>query len=169
MTKEKTYYIYKHTNPFNQKCYIGKTCLKPNTRWGFKGSGYKNQPKFYEDIVKYGWENFTHEILCDGLTNEEAQIKEIEMIHKYNSLDPEHGYNTNCGDVSGYKNYYIKKKEERLVHCIELNLTFKTASEAERATGIDNSAISKVCKGLRASAGKHPQTGEKLHWEYIKE
>ena len=55
----------------------------------------------------------------------------------------------------------------KLIHCIELNLTFKTSLEAKAATGIDNSSILKVCKGQRHSAGKHPDTGEKLHWQYI--
>ena len=35
----------------------------------------------------------------------------------------------------------------KLIHCIELNLTFKTSLEAKAATGIDNSSILKVCKG----------------------
>ena len=35
------------------------------------------------------------------------------------------------------------------------------------ATGIDNSSILKACKGIRHSAGKHPETGEKLHWKFI--
>ena len=28
--------------------------------------------------------------------------------------------------------------------------------------------ISKCCRGLTKSAGRHPVTGEKLHWEYKK-
>jgi hypothetical protein len=54
--------------------------------------------------------------------------------------------------------------KNRLIHCIELDLTFETSLEAMAATGIDNSSILKVCKGIRHSAGKHPETGERLHW-----
>jgi hypothetical protein len=46
----------------------------------------------------------------------------------------------------------------KLIHCIELDLTFKTSLEAKAVTGIDNSDILKVCKGIRHSAGKHPET-----------
>jgi hypothetical protein len=52
----------------------------------------------------------------------------------------------------------------RLIHCIELDLTFKTSLEAKEVTGIDNSSILKACKGIRHSAGKHPDTKEPLHW-----
>lgn len=54
--------------------------------------------------------------------------------------------------------------KNKLIHCIELDLTFKTSLEAKEVTGIDNSSILKACKGIRHSAGKHPDTGEKLHW-----
>lgn len=33
------------------------------------------------------------------------------------------------------------------------NIVFQGVREAERATGVDNSNISKVCKGIRKSAG----------------
>lgn len=54
--------------------------------------------------------------------------------------------------------------KNRLIHCIELDLTFKTSLEAKASTGIDNSSILKACKGIRHSAGKHPDTNEPLHW-----
>jgi hypothetical protein len=55
----------------------------------------------------------------------------------------------------------------KLIHCIELDMIFKTSLEAKAATGIDNSSILKACKGIRHSAGKHPDTNEPLHWQYI--
>lgn len=141
------------------------TGLKPQTRW-CNGSGYGNQPKFYEDIVKYGWDGFEHEIIYDNLTKPEAQEKEIELIKEYKTYDIQYGYNKNCKTLREYK-YYIPKEREKLIHCIELNLTFKTSLAAARATGIDNSSILKACKGIRQSAGKHPDTREKLHWEFV--
>ena len=55
----------------------------------------------------------------------------------------------------------------KLIYCIELDQTFKTATEAKEVTGIDNSSILKVCKGIRHSAGKHPETNAPLHWRFI--
>lgn len=91
----KTYYVYKHTNIFNEKCYIGITSQNPVRRWA-KGVGYsKSQSKFYNAILKYGWDNFTHEILFEGLSFEDALNKEVELIILFDSY--ENGYNTSLG------------------------------------------------------------------------
>lgn len=55
----------------------------------------------------------------------------------------------------------------KLIKCIELDKVFKSALDAKRELNIDNSAILKVCKGERKSAGKHPITQEPLHWQFI--
>lgn len=55
----------------------------------------------------------------------------------------------------------------KLIKCIELDEVFKSALDAKRKVGIDNSTILKACKGERKSAGKHPITKEPLHWQFI--
>ena len=87
------YCVYMHIFP-NGKRYIGITCCQPYRRWQ-KGYGYRNQAKIYNAIKKYGWENIRHEILFDGLTLEEANQKEIELIQKYKTIA--HGYNVELG------------------------------------------------------------------------
>ena len=82
-----SYLIYKHTNIFNNKSYIGQTIASanPEIRWQ-RGNGYINQPKFYRAIKKYGWDNFTHETLefCDTL--DQANLREQYWIAVYNSI-----------------------------------------------------------------------------------
>lgn len=46
------------------------------------------------------------------------------------------------------------------VKCIETGVQYLSATHAFRETGIDNSQISKACKGILPSAGK-------LHWEFV--
>ena len=58
-------------------------------------------------------------------------------------------------------------KNKKKVKCINTGEIFKSIMDASRKTGIDSAAISKVCRKLRQSAGKHPITGEKLKWEYM--
>lgn len=70
---EKTWFVYKHTSPSN-KVYIGITSQKPIYRWN-NGLGYNKQQYFWRAIQKYGWENFFHEILFEGLGEEEAKEK----------------------------------------------------------------------------------------------
>jgi hypothetical protein len=57
------------------------------------------------------------------------------------------------------------------VICIETGEIFKSCAEAATAMGLSKntrSHISRVCRGLEQSAGKHPITKEKLHWKYFK-
>ena len=69
------YIVYKRTNKINNKVYIGKTLKTLDERWA-NGKGYRGSIKFYSAIEKYGPENFTHEILKDNLTKEEADYWE---------------------------------------------------------------------------------------------
>ncbi|MBR6517149.1 MAG: hypothetical protein IKT40_09975 [Bacilli bacterium] len=63
-------------------------------------AGYKNNEYFTNAINKCGWDNIQHIILYKGLTKEEAENKEIELIAKYKSNQREYGYNiANGGHV----------------------------------------------------------------------
>lgn len=87
------YYVYQHINKTNGKRYIGVTKQNPESRWGIDGVNYKSSPYFYSAIQKYGWDGFEHEILFNGLTKEEACIKEIELIARFKTQDKQYGYN----------------------------------------------------------------------------
>ena len=90
------YILYKHIFP-NGKVYIGITCKSVGTRWRKDGSGYSQQKLIWNAIQKYGWDNIKHEILFTNLTKEEACLKEVEYIAKYNSNDIKGGYNQSLG------------------------------------------------------------------------
>ncbi len=89
------YCVYKHTSP-SGKVYIGITRQTPSARWR-GGLGYRHNEPFFRAIVKYGWENFTHEILLDGLTRAEACAEEVELIAAHKSSDERYGYNLTTG------------------------------------------------------------------------
>ena len=94
----KKFYVYVHVCP-NGKRYVGATTAsKPERRWA-KGRGYKHQ-LFEEAILKYGWNNITHEVFEVG-SKEEMYRKEIELISFYHSNDPEYGYNISVGGEKG--------------------------------------------------------------------
>ena len=92
--------VYKHTNIINNKSYIGITSRKPEDRWGKQGEKYRpakgRYSSFYSAIKRYGWNNFTHEILLEHLSFEKASYKEKELIIFYNSKAP-NGYNLTDG------------------------------------------------------------------------
>lgn len=100
------YSVYKHTSP-NGKVYIGITKMNPELRWQ-NGAGYKENNKFWKDILFYGWSNIKHEILYVDLTEEEAKNKEVELISRYKSNDEAFGYNKIVSN-------YVPKKDKRNV------------------------------------------------------
>lgn len=105
-----TYKVYMHISPSGKR-YIGITCQKNiNRRWQ-NGLGYRSQAKFYRAIQKYGWENFEHIIVLDGVSKEVAENIEIELIKKYDSRNPQKGYNVeNGGNCFGTHSEETKRK-----------------------------------------------------------
>ena len=58
----------------------------------------------------------------------------------------------------------------KLVKCLETGQIFSSTTEAAKWCGLKSSSpIRDYCRGVERvkSAGKHPQTGEKLHWQYV--
>lgn len=104
MSDKNNCHVYIHTNKVNGKRYIGITSNKPNARWN-NGNGYKHNPHFTNAIKKYGWDNFSHEILASGLDEESAKEMEKTLIKQYNSTNPLFGYNQSSGGepMSGVK------------------------------------------------------------------
>lgn len=117
MFLDRDWVVYMHINKINNKKYVGMTC-NINSRFGKNGSGYlrKNkdgtytQPAFANAIIKYGWENFSHEVLYSNLLKEEADKLEEEIIEKYNTRNPKNGYNIREGGSNGHLSEETKAK-----------------------------------------------------------
>ena len=88
--------LYIHTNNINGKRYIGIS-NDTKRRWRGNGVEYKQNRQFYNDIQKFGWSNFVHEILLTNLSFEEAKNREIFYIALFKTSDPKYGYNKSIG------------------------------------------------------------------------
>lgn len=185
---DKKYIIYCHTNKINGKKYIGQTNTTPARRWGKNGSEYisKGNEHFKNAILKYGWDNFEHDILFFDLNKEQANQKEKELIKQYKTKNPKYGYNKTSGGSNAntltdaqkeklieknnilWNNGFFKNIINTPVYCVELDIIFESALDAERKTGIDNSSIQKACKEQLNYSGFLPN-GQPIHWVYFKD
>ena len=125
------YVVYKITNNTNGKIYVGMT-NNIKRRWRYGGIEYRppltsdNHRPFWNAIQKYGWDNFTKEIMIPNLTKEEAFDKEIEMIKKLKANDKAIGYNISPGGNGG-KIYLVHPRGMfGKHHTIENNIRQKT-------------------------------------------
>lgn len=100
MSGEKSYKVYCHTNKINGKRYIGVTSKSLYGRSKANGRGYSNSKYFANAIEKYGWESFSHEILKDNLTKDDASVWERYYIHLYETQDGDKGYNIQGGGIN---------------------------------------------------------------------
>jgi len=96
-------YIYRITNTFSGKCYIGETKqISPEKRWkGHIKSITKNKgcPALKDAIKKYGLDKFKFEVII--ICFDEDRFKyEVEYIKKFNSQVP-NGYNILPGGIGG--------------------------------------------------------------------
>ena len=130
---ESIYVIYKHTSP-SGKSYIGQTkhyetrMIQHQRRTGCRA--------FHAAITKYGWDNFVHEIICEGLTIDEANECEELMISEHTTLSP-NGYNLHSGGLNR------KPSEETL---LKLKSHTKTPEHIEK--------IASQNRGIKRSLNK---------------
>lgn len=153
----KNYLVYCHTSPSGKK-YIGRT---DSIRRRWNPSQYKNCPIFYEAIQKYGWKNFKHEVLLDGLTRAESDEWEQYYIALYKTDCRGYGYNFSKGGTGG------NQKPTTIVSQYDLEgnyiATFSSAAEAARSVDLERGAarrerVSWCCK--------HGGVGFGFQWRY---
>lgn len=148
----------------NGKLYIGQTCQSAERRWR-RGDGYKECPYVFKAIKKYGWDNVKHYIIADGLSHDQADQLEIELIEKYNTTDRRDGYNIQHGGGitrGGFHNTQehndkISISKSKAVDCYTLDGefvgTFDSATIAAKVFGLNSQDISNVRNGKQMTAG----------------
>lgn len=109
MEQEKNYCVYKHVSP-SGKCYIGITSINPLKRWKAGGWGYSRKTIFGKAIKKYGWDNFTHEIIFHNINRDLAEKIEIRYIYFYKYILCISYNDANGGRLAGKMSDEMKKK-----------------------------------------------------------
>lgn len=129
----KAWVVYMHENRENGKKYIGITCQRPERRWQ-NGEGYRQSRHFYSAIKSHGWDAFRHEVLYTNLTQAEAEKLEIELIEKYQTLNPEKGYNL---DPGGHLRRPTEETRQRL----------REAHQGQKPTALNRQRLLEAVKG----------------------
>ena len=105
--REKSYTVYLHVNKVNEKVYVGITSMRVENRWR-EGKGYKKCEIMNRAILKYGWSNFEHIILCKTSKNR-AIVLEKTLIKLYKNKRMSYNI-SGGGEGAGTVSEYTKEK-----------------------------------------------------------
>lgn len=159
VVEEKVYTVYRHISP-SGRVYVGITTSTLLDRWGNGGCRYKRCKLFYRAIQKYGWDNFIHEIILNGVSKLEAIYTEKYLIKWYKLLGI--SYNITDGgestkgihmpeDAKAKISKYLKENRGRAVlqysMCGEFINEYKSAAEASRVLGYGKTSVSYCASG----------------------
>lgn len=177
---KKTYKIYRYwvETGGQEWNYVGQTVKSRGSRGGsWKTlSGYKDQPKFYSAIQKYGPESFQYEVIWETSDKQEAFDLEKMTIEILDSI--EHGFNSSIGGYgnTGCHNQLGKKRKVKTPeHKFEtaVNIArgkgrsgvvqydldgnyiaeYPLIKHAAEKIGISHTSIIFACQGKRKTAG----------------
>lgn len=151
--------VYKHTSPTG-KVYIGITTQDVKARWG-NGNNYSSNKRFRNAIKKYGWDNFTHEVIFDGLSIEDAKNKEIELIALYDATNPEKGYNVTLGGESGYGYRHTEQTKQRIREAM-VGRVSPMKGRTHSAETKNKISVGNIKKGRRSGFTLSDETKQKI-------
>lgn len=107
----KTYTVYKLTSP-SGKIYVGWTSRKLKKRLQDHMSEVRRgyQRPIQKALRKYPIDQWTQEVVLETVDYNESLKTEVESINKFNTTDPEKGYNISTGGEYGATG--VKRSEE---------------------------------------------------------
>lgn len=101
--------IYKITSP-SGKIYIGQSNNIFRRKWEYASKKCCDQPKLYNSIIKYGWENHNFEIIYECNENE-LNYYERYYINYYSSFNSKHELNL----TEGGDHYKLSKETKQKI------------------------------------------------------
>lgn len=135
------YKVYMYAFP-DGKRYIGMTKHTLRERRNY---GYQHNEPLRQLVRKLKWNEYQHEILCDGLTKEEACEKEKYYIKLFDTTDPNKGYNISHGGNRTFEG--LKHTEAHKRYMSELYKGKVFSAETRKRLQISNlkTAKSVIC------------------------
>lgn len=152
------YRIYKYTSP-EGKSYVGCTTQTLKIRAGICGINYSQCTRFWEAIKKFGWDSMVSEILAETDDAYEAGQLEIANQLKYDTVNPEHGYNSRIQEYP-----FTPEVRAKLAASVSAAMTPEVKSkisEHVKAALSDPEVHAKLTEANRANLAK-PEVKQKL-------
>ncbi|MDY4819834.1 MAG: NUMOD3 domain-containing DNA-binding protein [Bacilli bacterium] len=102
MDNNNIYKVYCLTLKQDNRKYFGCTKNTLKHRWN-KGKGHSYGGKMQKAIKEYGWDSFSHELIKDNLSEEEAFSLEEKLIKEFKTQNELYGFNSSSGGKSSAK------------------------------------------------------------------
>lgn len=156
--------IYLLTSP-SGKIYIGKTSNFEKRMQSYAVQKAIRQPLLNRSILKYGFENFTKDILCE-CDKMSLNYWEVFYIKLFNSTNKSFGMNLHLGGNGG--NVMTKEGRQRMLDMLVQRIGNKNPNfgnhfkhtETARKNMLQNQPSRKGCKNSRAKSVICIETGE---------
>lgn len=146
--------IYKFENLINHKIYIGQSTQLEERYKQHKSKSNTVDKRFYDAVRKYGWDNFSYEIL-EYCQPEELNDREVYYVSYYDSYN--NGYNATPGGDNIGKHASISVQQYSLSG--KFIKEYNSMKEASKATGVSVNMLTRCCKGRTNHAGLY-------QWKY---
>lgn len=145
-------FIYKITNKINGKVYIGQTIRSLEIRWA--EHKYSKKTAISKAIQKYGEENFKIEEIDGANSQSELNYKEWLLIHKFNSLDRNKGYNSTEGGGAGGRRSEESKLRSKIA--LKKSQNKKSGSKNSNSKKVINTSTKEV---FESALGAYKKSG----------
>lgn len=99
--------------------------------------------------------------------NPEAKKKRIKQIKNINQENRVQKIKDYYNNLTKEERTMRMKKLFKKIRCIETQQVFNSINEAAQWCGVSSSSISHCLREDQKTAGKHPITKIRLHWEYV--
>jgi group I intron endonuclease len=153
--------IYKISNNFNTRSYVGQT-WKPILKRFKEHIVNAGSPKLHNSIIRHGPSNFKIELLWEGeCTQEELDAKEMAFIKELGTLSP-NGYNLKEGGSGGKMS--AETREKMSSSHIGKVLSLETKAKIALATMGNARTLGRVLSDEEKQRIGARNSGSSSHW-----
>lgn len=143
--------IYCFTNKINNKQYVGQS-MNIEDRYNAHRTRHLNKSSsmyssaFYEALRKYGFENFTFEIIDSNDNYVKEDLNQLERYYIKQLDTYNNGYNMNYGGDSIYVTHFLSEKEVLEIRN-KIFSTTKTFKDIALEYNVSDSLITQINQG----------------------